>query len=83
VSGHISFGRSACLPDAKCHSRGRPDDASHGICLPDEECQGIFLTDGVTLGLYRNRSVARIKGNQATSIIHNGIILDLVCGFRW
>jgi len=35
----------------------------------------------VTLGLYRNRSVARIKGNQATSIIHNGIILDLVCGF--
>ena len=47
MSGHISFGRSACLPDAKCHSRGRPDDASHGICLPDEECQGIFLTDGV------------------------------------
>ena len=37
--------------------------------------------DDVTMGLYRNRSVARIKGNQATSIIHNGIILDLVCGF--
>jgi len=36
---------------------------------------------GVTLGLSRNQSVRRIKGNQATLIIHNGIILDLVCGF--
>ena len=35
----------------------------------------------MTLGLYRNRSVERIKGNQATWIIHSGIILDLVCGF--
>ena len=41
----------------------------------------LFVGGIVTLGLYRNRSVARIKGNQATSIIHNGIILDLVCGF--
>jgi len=35
----------------------------------------------VTLGLSRNQSVRRIKGNQATLIIHNGIILDLVCRF--
>ena len=35
----------------------------------------------MTLGLSRNQSVRRIKGNQATLIIHNGIILDLVCGF--
>jgi len=46
VSGHISFEQSVYLPDAKCHSKGRLDDASHGICLPDEECQVIFLTDG-------------------------------------
>jgi len=45
ASGPISYGRSGCLPDAKCHGKGRPDDASHGICLPDEECRGIFLMD--------------------------------------
>jgi len=44
--GHISFGPSACLPDAKCHGKWHPDDVSHIICHPDEECQGIFLTDG-------------------------------------
>jgi len=46
VSGHISYGWSACLPDAMCHSRGRPDDVSHGIYLAEEECRGIFLSDG-------------------------------------
>jgi len=46
VSGHISYRRSACLPDAECHGGGNPHDASHDIPLPDEECQGIFLTDG-------------------------------------
>jgi len=46
VSGHISFGWSACLPDAKCHGKGHPDDVSHSIRLPEEQCQGIFLSDG-------------------------------------
>jgi len=36
---------------------------------------------GVTLGLSRQPECGSIKGDQATSIIHNGIILDLVCGF--
>ena len=44
--GHISYRRSASLPDAKCHGKGRPDNASHGIRLPDDECQRIFLLDG-------------------------------------
>jgi len=48
---------------------------------PGTLSSGLSEAAAVTLGLYRNRSVARIKGNQATSIIHNGIILDLVCGF--
>jgi len=47
VSEYISYRQSACLPDTKCHGKGRPDDASHGIRLPDKECQGIFLSDGV------------------------------------
>jgi len=49
VSGHISFGRSACLPDVKCYGRGCPDDVSHGMRPLDMECQGIFLTDGAHL----------------------------------
>jgi len=35
----------------------------------------------VTLGLYRNWSVERIKGIRLLSIIHSRIILDLVSGF--
>jgi len=35
----------------------------------------------VTLGLSRNQSVWRTKVIRLLSIIHNGIILDLVCGF--
>jgi len=46
ASANIFYRRSACLPDAKCHGKWRPDDASNGICHPDEEYQGIFLTDG-------------------------------------
>jgi len=46
VSGHIPFGWSVCLPDAKCDSKECPDNASHGIRLLDEECLGIFLLDG-------------------------------------
>ena len=36
----------------------------------------------VTLGLSCNRSVGGSKVIRLLSIIHNGIILDLVCGFR-
>ena len=35
----------------------------------------------MTLGLSRNRSVGGSKVIRLLSIIHNGIILDLVCGF--
>ena len=35
----------------------------------------------VTLALSRNRSVGESKVIRLLSIIHNGIILDLVCGF--
>ena len=35
----------------------------------------------MTLGLYRNRSAGESKVIRLLSIIHNGIILDLVCGF--
>jgi len=35
----------------------------------------------VTLGWSRNRSVGDSKVIRLLSIIHNGIILDLVCGF--
>jgi len=35
----------------------------------------------VTLGLSRNQSVGESKVIRLLSIIHNGIILDLVCGF--
>jgi len=35
----------------------------------------------VTLGLSRNWSVGESKVIRLLSIIHNGIILDLVCGF--
>jgi len=37
--------------------------------------------DDVTLWLSRNRSVGKSKVIRLLSIIHNGIILDLVCGF--
>ena len=37
----------------------------------------------VTLGLSRDRSVGESVVIRLLSIIHNGIILDLVCGFRW
>jgi len=40
-------------------------------------------TVSVTLGLSRNRSVGELKVIRLLSIIHNGIILDLVCGFWW
>jgi len=63
VSGHISYGRSACFPDAKCHGAGRPDDASHGIYHPHEECQGIFLTDEVNV--FQTQSVTA-KGIRMT-----------------
>jgi len=67
VSGHISFGRSACLPDAKCHSKGGPDDASHGICLPDEECQGIFLIDGAHVFLTQSVMAKGVRTTRATA----------------
>jgi len=35
----------------------------------------------VTLGLSRNQSVGESKVIRLLSIIHHGIILDLVCGF--
>ena len=38
---------------------------------------------GVTLGLYRIGVWRESKVIRLLSIIHNGIILDLVCGFRW
>jgi len=37
----------------------------------------------VTLGLSRTGVYGESKVIRLLSIIHNGIILDLVCGFRW
>jgi len=39
------------------------------------------ITHPVTLGLSRNRSGGGSKVIRLLLIIHNGIILDLVCGF--
>jgi len=50
--------------------------------LPNERISGTpnpFKV--VTLGLSRNRNVWESKVIRLLSIIHNGIILDLVCGF--
>ena len=47
-----------------------PDAVCLDISHPEGQCVAHFclvrICMGVTLGLYRNRSVERIKGNQAT-----------------
>jgi len=65
--GHISYRRSACCPDAKCHGKGRPDDASQGIRLPDEECQGVFLSDGAHVFQMQSVMVKGVRMTRATS----------------
>ena len=40
-----------------------------------------LVTVTLGLGLYRNRSVGESEVIRLLSIIHSGIILDLVCGF--
>ena len=40
-----------------------------------------WMWEDVTPGLFRNRGVGESKVIRLLSIIHNGIILDLVCGF--
>jgi len=45
----------------------------------DDDLKGLR----VTLGLSRNQSAVVSKVIRLLSIIHSGIILDLVCGFRW
>jgi len=66
VSGHISFGRSACLSDANCHGKWHPDDTSRGLCLPDEEYQGIFLTDGVHIFQTQSVTAKGVRTMRAT-----------------
>ena len=67
VSGHISYGRSACLPDAKCHGKGRPDDASNSICLLHEACRGIFLSDGAHVFHKQSVTANGVRTTRATA----------------
>ena len=69
VSGHISYRRSACLPDTKCHGKGHPDDMSHGIRLSDEECEGIFPTDRAHVFLMQNVMAGVIRTTQAMAYV--------------
>jgi len=67
VSVHISYRRSACLPDAKLHAKRCLDDVSHSICDLDEECQGIFLTDRLYVFLTQSVMAKGIWMTRATA----------------
>jgi len=57
---------------------GRPNDFTRNTVLVRKGYK-----DYVTLGLSHNQSGGESKVIRLLSIIHNGIILDFMCGFQW